>query len=151
MNTYTAKWDRTGKTIFESRPKGNLFGELPLGSWPKVLGKQEDPIDGAVFELGSETITIKKDVLPINFAKPQNVSKEWAKLFLEQWNRAVELWNNGILFRPVNHMHARAIEIAKIEGYPPDQTEEQFLYARICCAWLIPNGFVEPHCAAEGK
>lgn len=61
MSTYTAKWDRTGKTIFENRPKGNLFGELPLGSWPKVLGKQEDPIDGAVFELGSETITIKKD------------------------------------------------------------------------------------------
>lgn len=27
------------------------------------------------------------------------VTKEWAKLFLKNWNRAVELWDSGHMFR----------------------------------------------------
>lgn len=72
----------------------------------------------------------------INYAKPQNVSKEWAKLFLRKWNDAVAVWNDGELFG------------GKIWPSKPDS---QRYYASICCSWLIPNGFEEPHQVAQGK
>lgn len=64
------------------------------------------------------------------------IEMSWAKLFLKQWNRAVKLWNKGELFAGVVH-----------SGKSINQKE----YAKICCTWLIPNGFVEPHCVAEGR
>lgn len=82
---------------------------------------------------------------------PETIRKEWARLFLIEWNRAVELWDEGRLFQPVNFIHARAIEIAKREGYLPDQTSEQIEYATVCQSWLVPNGCVDPHLTAEGK
>ena len=64
----------------------------------------------------------------------QWVSKEWAKMFLEKWNHAVRLWNGGLLFSP---------EFRTLLT-PFEQRE----YAALCVTWLIPNGMVEPHCAA---
>lgn len=65
------------------------------------------------------------------------VSKEWSKLFLSNWNRAVEMWNEGYIFseeaREANSQYTIFI---------------QQEYARICCAWLIPNEFQEPHVEA---
>ena len=67
----------------------------------------------------------------------QEHKKELAKLFLSNWNRAVKLWNNGDLFsrawinEDMQHRHQKE-------------------YARICCAWLIPNRFAEPHVVASG-
>jgi hypothetical protein len=62
IDMYTARWDRTGKIVYASRPKGNLFGELPLGSWPIKLGDDpEDPFNGIVFRIDAETITVTKD------------------------------------------------------------------------------------------
>lgn len=66
-------------------------------------------------------------------------TKEWAKLFLAEWNRAVELWHNGYLFDTQNTGY-----------YWPDQIYGQKEYANICCTWIIPNGMAEPHVVAEG-
>lgn len=68
-------------------------------------------------------------------------TKEWAKLFLEKWNRAVKLWDKGHLFG----------DVWSLKPYIQEQIREQREYANICCTWLIPNGFVEPHCVAEGR
>lgn len=65
-------------------------------------------------------------------------SKERAQSFLEQWNRAVKLWNDGELF---SRWHP--------DNYPISDSQSE--YASICCTWLIPNGFVEPHCVAQGE
>lgn len=64
------------------------------------------------------------------------VSREWAKLFLSNWNRAVELWDGGDLFSKQNGI------------YWPDQILGQQEYAHIC-AWMIPNRFAEPHMEAS--
>lgn len=63
------------------------------------------------------------------------VTKEWAKLFLTNWNRAVSVWNNGELFTD--------------KEWPSKSVSQQY-YARLCCTWMLPNGMVEPHCVAEG-
>ena len=55
------------------------------------------------------------------------------KLLLTQWNRAVRLWDNGDLFSGV--------------GNP----QNQGIYSIICTSYLIPEGWQEPHCVAEGK
>lgn len=75
-------------------------------------------------------------------------SKEWAKLFLENWDRAVELWDNGKLFEPGLNITVSGVPF--YEGYNADQQRNQTRYADICVTWLIPNGMVEPHCVAEG-
>jgi hypothetical protein len=59
-------------------------------------------------------------------------SREWAKLLLANWDRAVRLWDGGDLFSPVGNQN------------------DQMSYARICCEWLIPNRFQEPHVVAAG-
>lgn len=64
------------------------------------------------------------------------VTKEWAKLFLENWNRAVALWDSGYLFN--KDYHTSSVCTCQQE------------YACICCSWIIPNKMVEPHCVAEG-
>ncbi len=35
---------------------------------------------------------------PIDQMTQQDIDREWAKMFLENWNRAVKLWDNGQLF-----------------------------------------------------
>ncbi len=77
----------------------------------------------------------------INFAKPQNFSKEWARPFLVEWNRTVKLWEGGKLFAP-KEWHE--------DPYLSSKDVDQRRYAEICCTWLIPNGFVEPHVVAQG-
>lgn len=76
----------------------------------------------------------------VHFSEPQNVSKEWAKLFLSNWNNTVKLWNGGELFAP----NAKG-------KYTENQMSRQLGYASICCSWLIPHGMKEPHCVAEGE
>lgn len=66
-----------------------------------------------------------------------NVSKEWARMFLANWDRAVELWDDGYLFSG---------GISRDVTKSTDQRE----YAALCVTWLIPNGMVEPHCVAQG-
>lgn len=39
--TYTARWKDTRKIIYKNRPLGNLFGELPLGSWINLRESDE--------------------------------------------------------------------------------------------------------------
>lgn len=34
---------------------------------------------------------------PLHCVGSRYVTKEWAKLFLTNWNRAVSVWNNGEL------------------------------------------------------
>lgn len=70
-----------------------------------------------------------------------NVSKEWAELFLKNWNRAVALWDDGHMFRK---------HYKESDEYEDYQLRDQQEYARICCSWIIPNKMVEPHCVAEG-
>lgn len=77
----------------------------------------------------------------IAFSKPQNVSRELARLFLENWNRAVKLCNSWDLFMP-EYSQWRG-QVLKLES--------QQEYARICQSWLTPNGCVDPHLTAEGK
>lgn len=72
-----------------------------------------------------------------------NVSREWAKLFLENWNRAVELWNEGKIFVPEFHSGVSGM-------YSDRQLGAHQEYARLCCTWMLPNGFQEPHVVAEG-
>lgn len=81
----------------------------------------------------------------------QNESKEWAKLFLEQWNRANQLWNDGVLFHPMTEETKQAYGIMSQSNYTVQQRVDQKRYAEICATWIITNGFVEPHCVAEGK
>lgn len=76
-------------------------------------------------------------------AEEDAISHEWAKMFLDNWNRSVELWDDGELFKPRNETHALAMHMQ-------DYSMEQQEYARICCTWIIPSGMVEPHCVAEG-
>jgi hypothetical protein len=66
------------------------------------------------------------------------VSKKWTELFLENWNETVKLWDKGQLFTDVWYT----------QEYKERQIKEQQEYARLCCAWIIPNGMVEPHCVA---
>lgn len=61
--------------------------------------------------------------------------RNWHDPAVSNWNRAVELWNGGELFDPEYESHYR--QRMKII----DQQE----CALICCAWLIPNRFQEPH------
>ncbi len=68
------------------------------------------------------------------------VTKEWTKLFLENWDRTVELWDKGHLFA----------DIWYTQEFKDRQRREQQEYARLCCAWLHPFDCVEPHCVAEG-
>lgn len=72
------------------------------------------------------------------------VTKEWAELFLKNWNQAVMLWDKGHLFN----------DVWSKEEYQKEQLRDQQEYARqeyarICCSWIIPNGMVEPHCTAD--
>lgn len=76
--------------------------------------------------------------------------KEWAKPFLANWNRAVELWDSGKLFQTGDGEGA-LYRRERYKGYTVGQVKNQQEYARICCAWLIPNGFKEPHCVAQGE
>lgn len=83
-----------------------------------------------------------KDEFPLlDFFDPKKmiVTKEWAKLFLENWNRAVELWDGGALF----------YSWKQGGGYWEYQIKEQQEYARLCCTWMLPNGFQEPHVLAH--
>lgn len=70
-------------------------------------------------------------------AAQETKDKEWAKLLLKNWNKAVILWNDGQLFS----------DIKQRKEYRETRQQE---YARICCSWIIPNGMAEPHCVAEG-
>lgn len=70
------------------------------------------------------------------------VSKEWASLFLSSWNRAVQLWAEGDLFKP--HI------VGQSKHYTFGQRRDQAEYANVCVTWLIPNGVAEPHVVAEG-
>jgi hypothetical protein len=65
------------------------------------------------------------------------VNKEWAKMFLENWNRAVELWDEGRIFSYDD------LTVQKL-------TNKQLEYASICCTWIIPNNISEPHVVAFG-
>lgn len=49
--TYTAKWLDTGEVIYTNEPHGNLFGALPLGSWPESWGAEGDEWNGAIFDV----------------------------------------------------------------------------------------------------
>lgn len=69
------------------------------------------------------------------------VTKEWAKQFLSNWNRAVALWDDGHMFKK---------HYKESDEYKDYQLRDQQEYARICCSWIIPNGFQEPHAVAEG-
>lgn len=64
----------------------------------------------------------------------KDIDREWARMFLENWNRAVKLWDDGRLFS------------CRTPWSAVDQKE----YARICVSWLTPNNFNEPHMTAEG-
>ncbi len=72
-------------------------------------------------------------------AKQMNIKigKAWAKIFLENWDRAVELWDEGRTFSYDNFT-------------VQNLTKKQQEYARICCIWIIPNNVAEPHVVAFG-
>lgn len=69
-----------------------------------------------------------------------NVSKQWAHLFLELGWRVAVLWDEGRLFSEDTPLHL---------GWKRQMAQER--YAEVCHVWLIPNGMVEPHCAARGE
>lgn len=76
-----------------------------------------------------------KDTEPLYCVAGGFVTKEWARLFLYNWNKTVRMWNGGELF-------------TGIEGAGKSINQQE--YARLCCTWMLPNGFKEPHVVAEG-
>lgn len=71
----------------------------------------------------------------------KDIDREWAKMFLANWNKAVRLWDDGELF----DNHSRYYN-----QFSREQSAKQLEYARICVSWFIPNNFNEPHMTAEG-
>lgn len=62
METYTARWEDTGKTVYEKEPHGDLFGHLPLGSMP--IKFDDDGWNGAVFGCEGRRIIVTRDPEP---------------------------------------------------------------------------------------
>lgn len=69
--TYTAQWEMTGRLIYLSQPPGNLFGHLPLGSWPDIdnpgtLLREDggDPWENARLICQGKTIVVRRDPEP---------------------------------------------------------------------------------------
>lgn len=112
------------------------YGTCECVRYSQCSGYEQHPETGMVRRCILEEGHTVRHTHVINFAKPFNISKEWAKLFLVNWNRTVEVWNDGELFS---------------EKEWPSKSTSQKYYAKICCTWLIPNGFEEPHQVAEGK
>lgn len=100
-------------------------------------GKPYDIQPGEVY-ISPESMEVFKALYPVTGLG--FVTHKWAKLFLANWNRAVELWDGGALF----------YSWKQGGGYWEYQIKEQQEYARLCCTWMLPNGFQEPHVVAEG-
>lgn len=82
---------------------------------------------------------MEREIEEIWAKSPTRYSVAWAKLFLENWNRAVKLCNSWDLFMPeYSQWRGRALKL-----------ESQQEYARICQSWLAPNGCVDPHIEAN--